>query len=440
MIENKKIFVLGMARSGYNVAKLLAGKNEIVVVDSQSQDEEKVQELKNLNVKVIITDSPLEIFDDSFDLIIKNPGISQSHEVLVKAKEAGILVFNEMEVAFHYLPKDITIIGITGSNGKTTTTTIAYELLKKHNLPVVLGGNIGYPLSEVVPMVKKGDILLLEISDHQLVNFKDFKTNISVLTNVCETHLDFHGSYENYKIAKKKIFLNHTSKDLAIINFQNSDALELAKDIVSQKIYFGKDNAYIKDRAIYIENKKIIDLDDILVRGMHNYENIMAALLILNQFKIDKNIVKEVLSTFKGVEHRIEFVREYQKIKFYNDSKATNPTSTVVALNSFDENIHLILGGMERSQDFHELDGSISKVKCIYAIGQVTNRVYEYAQNMQIKCQKCYTLQNAMMAIKENVKEKDIVLLSPASASWDQYPKFEIRGNEFKNYCINLFK
>lgn len=438
MFENKKIFILGMARSGYNVAKLLCKNNEIVITDKNDQDEDKVRELESLGVKFIKTDNPLEIFDSSFDMVIKNPGVMPFHELLIEANKLNIPIYNEMEVAYHFLPKNIKIIGVTGSNGKTTTTTIIYELLKKMNIPVVLGGNIGYPLSEVIPVIKNGDVLLLEISDHQLINFKDFKTDISVLTNLCQTHLDYHGNYENYKNVKHNIFNHHTEKDIAIINQNNLDSIELTKDIKSTREYFNGQDAFIKDDFIYIKDEKIININDIKIKGQHNYENIMAALLVINEFRLDKNIIKDFFMNFNGVEHRIEFVCQKNNLKFYNDSKATNPTSTITALNSFNEDVYLILGGMQRNQDFHELDNYIKHVKKIYAIGEVTDEVFNYAKEKNINCEKCYTLKVAMEIIKNDNLNNGVVLLSPASASWDQYDKFETRGNEFKNLAKTI--
>lgn len=439
MIENKKIFVLGMARSGFNVAKLLASKNEVVITDMKDQDENNIKVLNDLGVKFIKTDKPLDYFDDSYDLVIKNPGIFMKHELIQKAIEYNIPVVNEMEVSYSYLPKDVTIIGITGSNGKTTTTTMVYEILKLMGKNVILGGNIGYPLSEKINDIKSGDILVLEISDHQLINFKNFKTNISVLTNIYPTHLDFHGSFEKYKLAKKNIFLNHTKNDLAIINKDNNDSMDITMNIISTKKYFNDDKNYVDENGnIIIDNEIIINTKDILLKGSHNYENILACLLVLKEFGINKDIIKKYFSEFKGVEHRIEFVKDVNGIKYYNDSKSTNPTSTVVALKSFSEPTHLILGGMERMQDFHEMDNAIKNVKCIYAVGEVTNRVFDYAESLNIKCIKCNTLNVAMDKINENIEKGDIVLLSPASASWDQYAKFEDRGNEFKEIVNNL--
>lgn len=433
MFENKKILVLGMAKSGYNIAKLLASKNEIIVTDQKDQDEKLISELASLNVKFIKSDKQEELLDKSFDYLIKNPGVMPFAPAITKAHELKIPVLNEMEVAYHFLPKDTFIIGITGSNGKTTTTTIVYEILKKIGKDVILGGNIGYPLSEILNKVKKGSILILEISDHQLINFKDFKTNISVLTNICPTHLDYHGSYEAYKKVKKNIFLNHKDNDLNILNNHNQDSLNLCQDIKGNTIYFNDDKNYVNDEGIYINNDLVISLNDIKLKGNHNYENIMAALLVINYFGLDKKAIKEFLSAFNGVEHRMEFVLEKGGVKYYNDSKATNPTSTVTALKAFSGNVHLLLGGMERNQDFHELDSVINKCKYIYALGQTADKVMAYAKEKGIPAYKCDTIKNAVSKLKTMVSSGDIVLLSPASASWDQYARFEDRGDEFKD-------
>ena len=439
MINDKKILVLGLARSGFAITKLLYENNEIIVVDKSDNDIERINELKRLGVTFIKSETGEELLDSTFDLVIKNPGIDPKQACIRKAVDLGIPVVNEMEVAYHYLPKNIKIIGVTGSNGKTTTVTILYNLLKLHNVPVILGGNIGTPLSEIVNDVKDESVLLLEISDHQLYSFIDFKTNYSVLTNLCPTHLDFHGTYENYKNTKKKIFNHHTKLDKAFINYTNIDSMELTKDIESTKIYFNNENNYYNSEGIYINKDLIVKLDDIKIKGNHNYENILVSLLVLKEFKFDKNIIREFLSKFGGVEHRIEIVDTNSDIEFYNDSKATNPTATITALKTMTKPTHLILGGMERSQDFNELNDNIKIVKCIYAIGEVTDRVYDYAMKNNIECIKCNTLENAMLKIKENAQNNEAVLLSTASASWDQYDKFETRGEEFKKLVAKLF-
>ena len=288
-------------------------------------------------------------------------------------------------------------------------------------------------------MVKENSVLVLEISDHQLYNLDEFKTDISILTNLCPTHLDFHGSYENYKNIKKKIFNHHNDENKAFINYTNEDSISLTLDIKSNKIYFNNDVNYINENGIYINNELVIRLDEIKIKGNHNYENILVALLALKEFAFDKDIIKKYLEKFNGVEHRIEVLDTNTLIDFYNDSKATNPTSTLIALKTMNKSTHLILGGMERSQDFNELNEYINKVKCIYAIGEVTDRIFDYANSMNVECIKCYTLENAVYEVKNKVIDNEAVLLSPASASWDQYDKFETRGEEFKKLVEKMF-
>ena len=264
MYENKKILILGAAKSGIAVAKVLANKhNDITITDLNDLSSEIKQELESLNIKIIITKDQLDLIDNSWDLIIKNPAIMSTSNLIKKCEELNLRVENEIEVAYHFLPQNITIIGVTGSNGKTTTTTIIYNMLKSLGKSVILGGNIGTPLTDLISKIKEGDILLLEISDHQLCDIHDFKTDISVLTNICPTHLDYHGTYEHYKKTKEKIFNKHTKDDLAIINFENEDALNASKNIASQKEYFsskGNTNAraYLENDGIYLDNKLII--------------------------------------------------------------------------------------------------------------------------------------------------------------------------------------
>ena len=239
MFENKKIFILGMARSGYEAAKLLSKHNNtILITDRKEQKEEHVNELKKLGVDIHIVDDPTYLLDETYDYVIKNPGIKLEHPIVVKAKELGITVTNEVEVAYSFLPDTVKIIGITGSNGKTTTTTLIYEILKTAGKDVYLGGNIGYPVCSLVEIVNPDSILVLEISGHQLHDTINFKTNVSVMTNLSEVHIDHFGTYENYKLNKCKIFKYHTSSDIAILNLENEDVIYGTKDIDSTKIYF----------------------------------------------------------------------------------------------------------------------------------------------------------------------------------------------------------
>lgn len=436
MFENKKIFILGMARSGYEAAKLLSDyNNEIIVTDGKEQKDELVSELESLGVKVIITGDQLSLLDDSFDYVIKNPGIKYDNPVVVKAKELGIKVINEIEMAYSFLDKSVNIIGVTGSNGKTTTTTLISEFMKNSFDNVYLGGNIGIPLSNFVRDIKPNSYLVLEISDHQLCDMYDFKTNVSVLTNITPTHLDFHKSYEVYQMTKKKIFNNHTSDDLAVINKDDEVSMKITDDIKSTKVYYGHDKtnlAYYDEEGIYYDGKIVIKLDDIILKGKHNYQNIMGAIIAVKKYGVTDEVIQKVLKEFKGVEHRLEYVDTINGVTYYNDSKATNCVSTITALNSFDKPTILLLGGYDRGHSFHDLDDSMKNVKCVVCFGETKNRIEEFCNDLNIKCYKNDTLKEAMNVVKDICTPGDVVLLSPACASWDQYDRFEDRGDEFK--------
>lgn len=442
MFENKKIFILGMARSGYSAAKLLAKyNNEILITDGKPQDVSHVEELSELGVKFVMTDSPEELLDSSFDYVIKNPGVKINHPVCIKAKELGITVTNEVEVAYNFLPNDVKIVGISGSNGKTTTTTLVYEMLKKAGLPAVLGGNIGYPVCSLVDIVKSGDILVLEISSHQLHDIINFKTDISVLTNLSEVHIDHFGTYDYYKAQKVKIFNRHTEHDIGIINKSNTDSMEYFDQIASRKILFSSESeadSCIRDNAIFYNNERIADLDKILLKGKHNYENIMCAVIVAKQFGVDNSYIVDTLGSFKGVEHRLEFVSTLNGRKFYNDSKATNVKSTQIALSAFNEPTVLLLGGLDRGHSFSELKDYLGNTKRIVAFGETKNRIKEFADSVNIPCDVVSSLREAVKTAYDASCEGDVILLSPACASWDQYKCFEDRGIEFKELISEL--
>lgn len=437
MFENKKIFILGMARSGYEAAKLLSRyNNTIVITDRKEQDENHIRELKDLGVDINICDDPTPLLDNSFDYVIKNPGIKLDHPLVVKAENLGIPVTNEVEVAYSFLPRTVKIIGVTGSNGKTTTTTLIYEMLKEAGKDVYLGGNIGYPVCSLVNIVNKDSILVLEISGHQLHDVINFKTNISVMTNLSEVHIDHFGSYENYKYNKCRIFKDHTSDDIAILNLENQDVMDGTKDIKSRKIYFSskkKSNLYIDNNAICYNDEEIVKLDNIRLKGMHNYENIMCAIAAVKEFNVSNDDINKLLSNFTGVEHRIEYVNTINGREFYNDSKATNVKSTQIALSAFSNDTILLLGGLDRGHSFEGLTDYLKNTKLIICFGETKNRIKEYADSINKECIVVDTLIEAVNIAYDNSEEGDVILLSPACASWDQYDCFEDRGNEFKN-------
>ena len=448
MFENNKILILGFARSGYEAAKFLAKRGNIVILndakEEEKQDKDKVEELKKLGVNFIFGSHPDDLLDSSFDYLIKNPGVPIDHKYVLKARELGIEVINEVEMAYRLIPKDknIKVIGITGTNGKTTTTTLIYEFLKQDGRRVHLTGNIGYPLCGFLDKLQENDIIVMETSCQQLENTDLYNPDVAVLTNIDVAHLEFMKTYEHYKEVNAKIFKNHDSSHVAIINMENEESIKISKNIKSTVKYFSSKNvingAYIKDRFIYYYDEKVVSLDDIRLKGMHNYENIMCAIMATKEFGIKNDSIVTVLKNFNGVEHRLEFVREVNGVKYYNDTEATNIKCTQIALKSFDEKTILILGGYERGQDFNELKDFTKNVKAIVAIGQCRARVKEFGDSMNIPTYEYERLSEGFEKCVDLADENDVVLLSPASASWDQYKQCEDRGAEFKELVNKL--
>ncbi len=444
MFEHQKILILGFARSGYEAAKFLAYRNNEIIINDKKceQDKDKVEELKKLGVTVILGEHPDNLLDNSFDYLIKNPGVPIDHKYVLKAHELGIEVINEVEMAYRLLPKDVKLVAITGTNGKTTTTTLVYEMLKKANISCHLTGNIGFPLCGFLNKLKSGDIIVMETSCQQLENLTQFNPDIAVMTNLSEAHIDFFKSYENYKRVKAKIFQNQTERNIAILNIENNDVLEVTKNIKSTVKYFSSkkeiNGCYLKDNAIYYYDEKVVDLSDIRLVGMHNYENIMASIMVVKELGVKNEAIVSLLKEFTGVEHRIEFVKSLNGRIFYNDSKATNIKATQIALSSFNSPIILLLGGMERGQNFNDLKEYVTNVKSIISYGECRDRIKDFANSVNIKVYVVETLDSAVKKAYSLSNEGDIVLLSPASASWDQYKCFEDRGNEFKKVVNSL--
>ena len=447
MFENNKIFILGLARSGYQAAKYLISRGNTVILndgkEEEKMDPEQVKELRDLGVELIFGSHPDDILDSSFDYLIKNPGVPIDHKYVLKARELGIEVINEVEMSFRLLPEGVKVIAITGTNGKTTTTTLTYEIMKKaFGDKVFLAGNIGYPVSSILNDVKSGDIIVTEVSCQQLENMDKFKPDVALMTNLSPAHIDFLKSYENYKRVKAKLFKNQTINEVAILNIDNEDVINETKDIKSTVKYFSSKNeingCYVKDNAIYYYGEKVISRDDIFIAGMHNVENCMAAISIVKEFGVSNDIIVDVISNFRGVEHRLEYVDTIEGRRFYNDTEATNIKCTQIALSSFDKPTIIILGGLERGQDFNELTPFIKNVKAIIGIGQCRERVLDYGRSVGIDTYIYEHLKDGFDKCYEVSSEGDIILLSPASASWDQYKECEVRGAEFKKKVEDL--
>ena len=447
MFEKQKIFILGMARSGYEAAKILISRGNTVILndmkEESKQNPEQVEELRNLGVNLFFGSHPDDLFDESFDFLIKNPGIPIDHKYVLKARELGIEVINEVEMCYRLLPEGVKLVSITGTNGKTTTTTLTYNILKEaYPDKTILAGNIGYPLSSIIGKVKTGDILVNEISAQQGENLVNYHPNIAVGTNFFPAHIEFFKTYDYYKSVKTKIFFNQTEDDVAILNIENKDLNDALKGIKSNVKYFSSSNEingiYLKDKAIYYYDEKVIDVRDIKIKGIHNVENCMCAIGVAKELGVSNEIICKCISEFRGVEHRLEYVDEIDGRVFYNDTEATNIKSTQIALASFDQPTLIILGGLERNQVLEDLTPFMKNVKAVLAIGQCRERVEEYVKSLNIKC-LCYEyMKDGFSELYSLSEPGDVILLSPATASWDQYKECEERGAEFKKLVSNL--
>ena len=447
MFENKKVFILGLARSGFAAAKyLIKHNNEVLLNDGKAEeklDSSQIKELKDLGVELFFGSHPDDLLDDSFDYLIKNPGVPIDHKYVLKARELGIEVINEAEMTYRLLPKGVKLIGITGTNGKTTTTTLTYEILHEYfKEKVFITGNIGFPMIDLIGKVKTGDIIVMEVSCQQLENMSKFKPDIAVMTNLSPAHIDFLKSYENYKRVKAKLFGEQTKKDVAILNKEDKEVLKETKNIKSTKKYFSSkkkvEGTYLKDNKIYYYDDLVIDRSIVKIAGIHNIENIEAAITVAKEFNVPNEVIEKVVSNFKGVEHRLEFVDEVDTRRFYNDTEATNIKCTQIALSSFDNDTYIILGGLDRGQDFNELTPFMKNVKGILAIGQSRERVKEYGESLNIKTLVYEHLSDGFNELYEMSTPNSVILLSPASASWDQYKECEVRGAEFKELVKKL--
>ncbi|MBF0715030.1 UDP-N-acetylmuramoyl-L-alanine--D-glutamate ligase [Gemelliphila palaticanis] len=440
-LKNKKILVLGFARSGYQTAKILHKHGIEVIVNSYENlnDNLEANELKQLGIDIVSGEHPIFLLDN-IDLIIKNPGIPYKIEILKEAIKRNISIFTEIEVASSLYNNEI--IAITGTNGKTTTTTLIYEILKQdRNTEVKVAGNIGYPLIEVMDNAQENDLIILEVSSFQLNGVDKFRPNIAIITNLEEAHLDYHSSKDEYHKIKKRIFKNQTEDNYLILNIKDKDLYK--NDIINSRvIYYSLDNssevAYIEDDWFIFNQEKIFNKNKLSLLGNHNLENCINAAIVSKIKGVSNKSITDILYNFSGVAHRMQYVGDNNGVKYYNDSKATNPTSTSKALSGFEKNVILICGGQDRGVDFKELESQLSKLKALICIGESKSILANLGQRNNLKTILAEKVADATK-IAENIADKDdIILLSPACASWDQYKNFEERGEEFINTFNNI--
>lgn len=439
-----KILILGLAKSGYAATKLLHTAGALVTVNDASPEEGNAEaaELLSEGIRVICGGHPPDILDEDYDIVVKNPGIPYSNAVVEEAIRKGIPVWTEMELASRI--SEAPIVGITGSNGKTTTTTLLYHMLNIGGKQPLIAGNIGTVSCTVAEKATKDNIIVLEASSFQLMGTETFRPKIAIWTNLYDSHLDYHGTPEAYAAAKYNISRNQTEEDFFIYNNDQPDLRKYATRSSAVKVPFSlmgmkEQGISADDKQIYWNGEPYVLRSVIKLPGQHNLENILAATAAAILLGCDKKAIENVLSSFTGVRHRMQFVKELKGRKFYNDSKATNTLATKSALAAFDAPTILIAGGLDRGHSFEELGPYMKNVKVVIAVGETAEKFGEFAASCGVD-----TITTAV-DVKDAVRKAyplssagDIILLSPACASWDQYPSFETRGDLFIEAVMEL--
>lgn len=437
VFTGKKVLVLGLAKSGYAAARLLHELGAEVIVNDRNEldNHPAAGDLQSLGMRVIGGGHPISILDEGIELIVKNPGIPYTNPLLVEAAVRGIKIITEVEIASIVSEGDF--IGITGSNGKTTTTTLIFEMLNEAGKDPILAGNIGNVASEVAKDARLNQPVVIELSSFQLMGIDTFKPKIAVMLNLFDAHLDYHGTREEYKKAKARIFMNQTASDYLVLNGDDSEIAPLRDQAESTTVLFSvekviEDGTYIKDGVIYFKTEQVMRVSDIVLPGKHNLANVLAAITAAKLAGVTNEAIFRVLTTFTGVKHRLQYVETINGRKFYNDSKATNILATKAAISAFDDPIVLLAGGLDRGNDFDELIPYLHKVKAIVVFGQTANKISEAAKFAGIQIIKHVdNVEQAVPAAYDLSEEGDVILLSPACASWDQYKTFEQRGDIF---------
>ncbi|WP_042471691.1 UDP-N-acetylmuramoyl-L-alanine--D-glutamate ligase [Bacillus ndiopicus] len=443
-LQYKKVLVLGLAKSGVAAAELLHELGAFVTVnDARPFDANpEAQSLLAKGITVICGRHPEDLLDEGFELIVKNPGIPYSNPIVADAINRQLPVITEMELA--YLVSEAPFIGITGSNGKTTTTTLLFKILEHGQKQPLIAGNIGTVACSVAAEATKEQVLVTELSSFQLMGTRTFKPRIAILTNIYEAHLDYHSSFEEYADAKFAVTRNQDQQDYFIYNADQPLVQQYATKSKAQKIPFtttGKTAEGISADAvaIYWKGEHLLDRSSIVLPGEHNLQNILCAVAAALLMECSVDAIKDILATFTGVKHRTQFVRNWKGVQIYNDSKATNCLATKSALAAFTQPIVLLAGGLDRGHSFEELREVMGNVKAVVAFGETGARFIDFAKSCGIEQTIAATnVEDAVMYAAKLVTAGDVMLLSPACASWDQYASFEIRGDLFIDAVIKL--
>jgi UDP-N-acetylmuramoylalanine--D-glutamate ligase len=445
-VKGKRVLVVGLGKSGVASALFLASRGaRVTVSDAKSEDQlrNEIPALLDRGITVETGKHGERTFRDQ-DMIVVSPGVPSDVAPLQHARRLGIPVIGEIELTARFLEGHI--VAITGSNGKTTTTTLTGEIIASGGHKTLVGGNIGTPAITFVEHSSADTWVVLEISSFQLESIETFRPHISAILNITPDHLDRHGSMENYIAAKKRIFENQTAEDFAVLNADNEISHSLAAGLQPQVLWFSRQHsvergAFVREENIVYRDGRdveIMPVSEIELKGAHNVENVLAAVAMGMAAGIEPTAIRRAVKEFRAVEHRLEYVSTLRGVQYYNDSKATNVDATIKALQSFPANIHLILGGKDKGSDYSELNALIAeRVKRVYTIGAAAAKI-ESQIGSAVPITSAQTLESAVRKAADLAVEGDVVLLAPACASFDQFPSYEHRGRVFKELVQSL--
>jgi UDP-N-acetylmuramoylalanine--D-glutamate ligase len=446
-VNDKRVLVVGLGRSGVASALFLKAKGaRVTVSDSKPQDQlkDEIPVLLDHGITVETGGHGERTFGGQ-DLIVVSPGVPTDAPSLVQARALGENVIGEIELASQFFPG--RIVAITGSNGKTTTTTLAGEIVAAGGFHAAVGGNIGTPAISLVEGATAATIAVLEVSSFQLETIQTFRPQIAVVLNVTPDHLDRHRTFAAYTDAKARIFENQRPEDFAVLNADDPTCVELAARTRAQIFWFSrgrevKQGAFVHDGHIFFRDhsgqKEIMLVSEIPLKGAHNVENVLAAVCVGALQGCDSGRIRDAVQNFKAVEHRLEHVATIRGVDYYNDSKATNVDATIKAIESFPANIHLILGGKDKGSDYTVLNDLLrQRVKRVYTIGAAAAKIESQIKGAA-EIDHSETLETAIRHASAASKPGDIVLLAPACASFDQFRNYEHRGKVFKEVVTAL--
>jgi UDP-N-acetylmuramoylalanine--D-glutamate ligase len=446
-LNGKRVLVVGLGRSGVASALFLKSQGARVTVSdvkSPEQLREEIPVLLDHGIAVETGGHGERTFQNQ-DLIVVSPGIPVDAAPIAQARALGQPVIGEIELAAEFLP--VPIVAITGSNGKTTTTTLIGEILAAGGLKTLVGGNIGTPAISLIPQATPETVVVLEVSSFQLETIRSFRPKIGIVLNVTPDHLDRHRTFAAYVDAKARLFENQQPEDFAVLNADDPTCLDLAARTRAQVFWFSRkkeveQGAFVRNGAVLFrragEQQEVTLASEIPLKGVHNLENVLAAVCAGALMGCESTKIGDAIRNFKAVEHRLEYVATVRDVEYYNDSKATNVDATIKALESFPGNIHLILGGKDKGSDYTMLNDLLrERVKSVYTIGAAAEKIQSQIKGAT-SIVSSGTIESAVKQAVAAAQSGDVVLLAPACASFDQFQNYEHRGRVFKDLVLAL--